>query len=112
MVRVVSARPATTGDTPSEPSRYMGTNEVSPIRMAPTASPAKVVVSSSRRVSTKPGRIGSAALRAANTNATSSTAPEPNAAKLAGESHSHVCPPPRIANTSSVNPSVSNTALG
>ena len=46
--------------------------------ITPTPSARKVVVASRRRLSTHSGRIGSAARRSANTNATSRAAPPAN----------------------------------
>ena len=77
---------------------------------APTPSAMRLVVSSSRRLSTQSGSTGSAARRSTNTNATSSTAPTAKTAMLVGEDHAHAWPPSSTPRMSRVIAPVSRTA--
>ncbi len=80
------------------------------MRMAPTPTEMRAVVSSSRRENTQSGSIGSAARLSAKTNATSSRPPMTKAPMLCTELHVQAWPPSSTARISRLSDTVKRTA--
>lgn len=107
MVRVASAKPATSGPVPSTACANVGTYVVRPSSTAPTRVAMTALATSTRRENTHRGSTGSAARRCTTRKIATSIAPLPSTARLGADVQAHAWPPSSRPRISSVAPAVS-----